>query len=275
MPVRHLLGGVLANLVIYNSITDILVCMLNMRRIDYMWKTLFNEIKYLRKQFGSLDTKVVTIFVSVAILQTISWYFTSRRFFNQTLYTYFLNNENIDLYEFLYWFISDSIILFGIPVLIIKFLFKEEIKNYGVNFKNLKYGLLTILFSIIIILPVTYIVSLSKEFSNFYPMYQGLNQNIKIFLMYESFLLLFLFAWEFIWRGFMLFGLESKFGWYSIFIQMIPFVILHNGKPALETFSSILGALFLGVLALRTRSIIYGFIIHAAIIISLDIYAIL
>ena len=167
----------------------------NIRRIDYMWKTLFNEIKYLRKQFAGLDTKVVTILVSVAILQTISWYFTSRRFFNQTLYTYFLNNENIELYEFFYWFISDTIILFGIPVLIIKFLFKEEIKNYGVNFKNLKYGLLTILFSIIIILPVTYIVSLSKEFSNFYPMYQGLNQNIKIFLMYESFLLLFLFAW--------------------------------------------------------------------------------
>ncbi len=247
----------------------------NMRRIEYMWKTLFNEIEYLRKQFAGLDAKVVTIFVSVALLQTISWYFTSRRFFNQTVYTYFLNNENIELYEFLYWFISDSIILFVIPVLIIKFLFKEKIKNYGVNLKNLKYGLLIILFSIIIILPVTYIISLSKEFSNFYPMYQGLNQNIKIFLMYESFLLLFLFAWEFIWRGFMLFGLEEKFGWYSIFIQMLPFVILHNGKPVLETFSSILGAIFLGALALRTRSIIYGFIIHTAIIISLEIYSIL
>jgi len=240
-----------------------------------MWKIIVNEIKYIQTQFKKLDRKVVIIFLSVAVLQTISWYFTSRRFFNQNIYTYFLNNPNIDLYEFLYWFFSDSIILFGIPYLIIKLIFKEDIKNYGVNFKNLKSGVLVILLSVIIILPATYIVSTTKEFTNFYPMYPGLNQNIKTFLMYESFLILFLFAWEFIWRGFMLFGLESKFGWYSIFIQMIPFVILHNGKPAIETFSAILGALFLGVLALRTRSMVYGFIIHAAIIISLDIYALL
>jgi membrane protease YdiL (CAAX protease family) len=84
-----------------------------------------------------------------------------------------------------------------------------------------------------------------------------------------------MFAWEFIWRGFTLFGLEKKFGWYAVFIQMIPFVILHNGKPFLETFGAILGGIGLGIIALRTRSVYYCIIIHLGVIYSIDILSVL
>ena len=57
-----------------------------------------------------------------------------------------------------------------------------------------------------------------------------------------------LFSWEFLWRGFMLFGLKEKFGYYSVLIQMIPFVILHNGKPAPEIISVIIGDIEQGIL---------------------------
>ncbi|MCB9250428.1 MAG: CPBP family intramembrane metalloprotease [Ignavibacteriales bacterium] len=100
---------------------------------------------------------------------------------------------------------------------------------------------------------------------------QSSKDDLLIFIIYELLLLLFLFSWEFIFRGFILFGLEKRFGLYAIFIQMIPFVILHNGKPFLETFASIFGGLFLGYLALRTRSILYGFLIHGVILIALDL----
>ena len=80
-----------------------------------------------------------------------------------------------------------------------------------------------------------------------------------------------MFAWEFIWRGFMLFGLEKKFGGYAVLMQMIPFVILHNGKPFLETFGAILGGIALGILALRTRSIYYCVLTHIGVMFSIDI----
>ena len=69
----------------------------------------------------------------------------------------------------------------------------------------------------------------------------------------------------------MLFGLEEKFGYYAVLIQMIPFVILHNGKPMAETFSAILGGIALGILAFRTRSILYGFVVHVGIMFSIDL----
>lgn len=79
-----------------------------------------------------------------------------------------------------------------------------------------------------------------------------------------------MFAWEFMWRGYMLFGLEEKFGYYSVLIQMIPFVILHNGKPFLETFGAIFGGIALGILALRTRSFYYCVVIHIGVMFSID-----
>lgn len=71
----------------------------------------------------------------------------------------------------------------------------------------------------------------------------------------------------------MLFGLEKKFGYYAVLIQMIPFVILHNGKPDIETFSSIIGGIALGILALRTRSFIYGVFVHFAIMLFIDLFS--
>ena len=73
----------------------------------------------------------------------------------------------------------------------------------------------------------------------------------------------------------MLFGLEKRFGFYSVFIQMIPFTILHFGKPFLETLGSIPGAIALGILALRTRSFYYCVIVHFSVMFVLDTISIL
>jgi len=73
----------------------------------------------------------------------------------------------------------------------------------------------------------------------------------------------------------MLFGLEKKFGYYAIFIQMIPFVILHNGKPFIETIGAIPGGIALGLLALRTRSFYYCVVVHLGVMYSIDIISVL
>jgi membrane protease YdiL (CAAX protease family) len=82
-------------------------------------------------------------------------------------------------------------------------------------------------------------------------------------------------AWEFFWRGYMLFGLKEKFGYYAVFIQMIPFVILHKGKPEIETFASIFAAFILGAQAIRANSFIYCFLLHWSVMISIDVISVL
>jgi membrane protease YdiL (CAAX protease family) len=76
---------------------------------------------------------------------------------------------------------------------------------------------------------------------------------------------LYMFAWEFLFRGYMLFGLEKSIGKSAIFVQTIPFVLLHIGKPFLETLACIPGGFVLGYVAYRTRSFLPCFIIHFGI----------
>jgi membrane protease YdiL (CAAX protease family) len=76
---------------------------------------------------------------------------------------------------------------------------------------------------------------------------------------------LYMFAWEFLFRGYMLFGLEKSIGRNAIFVQTIPFVLLHLGKPFLETLFCIPGGFVLGYVAYRTRSFLPCFVIHFGI----------
>jgi uncharacterized protein len=71
-----------------------------------------------------------------------------------------------------------------------------------------------------------------------------------------------LIANEFIFRGFLLFGLQDRFGTGSIFIQTIPFVLVHLGKPDLETLSTILTGVYFGYICYRGRSFWPAFIVH-------------
>ena len=72
-------------------------------------------------------------------------------------------------------------------------------------------------------------------------------------------------AWEFFFRAFMLFGLEPAFGELAIYVQMIPFAIAHVGKPEIETLSSIAGGILIGYIVRRCRSFWPAFVLHAAI----------
>jgi len=232
------------------------------------------EILEQWNKLKSLDRKVMIVFLAIAVLQTISWYYTSRKFFHINFYyQYFADNEYVRLYEYLFWFVGDFITLFILPILIIKLFFKEKIANYGLKLGDYKFGLIITFISIIVMLPILWFVSASPEFAAKYPHLQMAKENWTIFIIYEIGMFIYLFSWEFIWRGFTLFGLEEKFGYYAVFIQMIPFVILHNGKPELETFSAIIGGIILGIVALRTRSFIYGVFIHFAIMLSIDLFS--
>lgn len=236
---------------------------------------LKRELKSIFDALKQLDRKIVTIFLSVAILQTISWYLTSRRFFRENLFDYVSNYQNPFLIEYLYWFVGDFLTFILPSVLLIKFCFKQPLSEYGFKFGDWKSGIKLTLLFLLIMIPIIWFLSASSDFSQKYPHLSTAKDSWNIFFIYEAGMFVYMIGWEFIWRGFMLFGMEKKFGFYSVFIQMIPFVILHNGKPFLETFGAIPGGIALGILALRTRSFYYCVAVHLGVMYSIDIFSVL
>jgi membrane protease YdiL (CAAX protease family) len=232
---------------------------------------LTNDLKALWNTIQKLDRKIIIVFISVAVLQTISYYFTSRRFFRFNFFEQLQFDKNVFLYEYFYWFIGDFLTLFILPLLIIKLLLKDKLTSYGLRVGDYKVGLKYSGVFLAVMIPIVWLVSANGDFINTYPQLSDVKYSWSTFFLFEAGILLYMIAWEFIWRGFMLFGLELKFGYYAVLIQMIPFLILHNGKPAPETFGAIIAGLALGILALKTRSVLYCIITHAGVMFSIDL----
>lgn len=225
---------------------------------------LKNELGKLKVEIKTLEIKPVVLFLSVSLIVFSSMTLAAPSFY----YDHFAKDR---LGSRFYWFLVDGSIMFITPVLIIKLILKEKLSDYGLKLGDLKFGLITAGIFLAFMLPVVWIVSASEDFARTYP--QGgsvLRENFGLFILYELSILVYMLGWEFLWRGYFLFGLKEKFGYYAIFIQMIPFFILHRGKPDLELFASIFAGLILGVQALRANSFIYAWVLHWIVMLSID-----
>ena len=55
--------------------------------------------------------------------------------------------------------------------------------------------------------------------------------------------------------------------------MIIPYCMIHYGKPLPETLGAIGAGILLGTIAMRTRSIWGGVIIHVAVAVTMDVLA--
>ena len=72
----------------------------------------------------------------------------------------------------------------------------------------------------------------------------------------------YMFAWEFFFRGLLIGGLRETFGSHAIVIQAVPFTLAHFGKPELEVFASFFVGLALGWIAYYGRTFLPAFVMH-------------
>ncbi|MDI1481383.1 CPBP family intramembrane glutamic endopeptidase [Polyangium sp. y55x31] len=81
------------------------------------------------------------------------------------------------------------------------------------------------------------------------------------------------FAWEFFFRGLLVVGLARDLGGpAAIVLHLLPFTLVHVGKPALEVLLTVPGGLVFGALAFRGRSMLGPFLLHWTLGASLDLF---
>lgn len=81
-------------------------------------------------------------------------------------------------------------------------------------------------------------------------------------------------ALEFFFRGFLVHGLARSMGVLAVPVMVVPYTMLHFGKPLLEAIAAIVGGLLLGSLALKTRTVWWGALLHISVAMVMDILAI-
>ena len=189
-------------------------------------------MNYLLGEKLKFEWKIVTITIVSTLLLMVDYYHR--------------------LTQFKYW---DRVILYLIiPLAIITLVFRENPREYGFGFGDWKAGLIITGMGILIMAPIIYFLGSGDESMQAYyqPFLNGLPWTTFLDLI----------GWEFLFRGWILFGYLRKFGPESLWLQAVPFAIMHNGKPEVETLSTIFGGFAFGWVAYRTRSFLYPFLIH-------------
>lgn len=194
-----------------------------------------------------------------------------------------------------YSFINTGLCLW-MPLVVLLVILRAEPAEYGLSPGNARLGLpLCLIFWVLMIVPLI-IVSYRPEFRSQYlnyrlmqnlvgvgPVYNGLHVSAKSLVYYEMGMGFYMFCWEFFFRGYLLFGLRKLIqnDVWAIVLQTIPFVLLHwsmspgAGKPAPEIASAIPGGIVLGILAIRTKSCVYGFLTHWLVSATFDLLLLL
>jgi membrane protease YdiL (CAAX protease family) len=159
-----------------------------------------------------------------------------------------------------------SLIYFAVlPILTIIILRRNPL-DFGLRLGNFKVWGFYVIVTLIVALPILYIASRSSNLAHYYtvPQFEVVKYSLET--------IVYLLAWEFIFRGFLLFGLKDRLKESSILVQMIPFVLVHFGKPEVETISTILTGIYFGYVAYRGNSYWPAFIIHLFINIAFLIF---
>jgi len=165
--------------------------------------------------------------------------------------------------------------LLWVPMLTVFFILREQADGYGFRPAADRGVWIWVLALVLLALAGESIVARWPRYQGYYPMYRqfGLGSpnatDIRLLLYFELTYGMYLFCWEFFFRGYMLFGMARTLGWAAIIVQAIPFGVMHYGKP--EFLFSFIGGIVLGILAYRSRSFLPAFVLHWAASVGLDL----
>jgi membrane protease YdiL (CAAX protease family) len=169
------------------------------------------------------------------------------------------------------WWFGSALILFGLVPLAALALLREPLREHGLGLGRWRLGLAAAGALAALMVPVALLASRLPAFAARYPLAQAAAGSWGLFLVYEAAYALYFVAWELTFRGFLLFGLYRRMGVGAVYVLAVPFALVHLGKPEAEAFGSILAAVALGYLALRTRSFWWGALLHALVAWTMDL----
>jgi len=227
--------------------------------------------------FNRKDIDTYIILLSAPLLLTLYWYYGSAGQFGK-YFPGLLKNSLFDLYSHQLQFFVFFLLMMAIPVLFIKFRLKKPLGEFGFSLGDKKFGLTFVLLAVpFIITPLIFIAAKMPDIQSEYPLAKILHSRHDLIIWYEAIYVVFYYiAWEFYFRGFLLFGLKDKFGsMNAILIQTISSCLIHIGKPDGETIGAIVVGIIFGMIALRTRSFWYVFILHASLGVLTDLFVLL
>lgn len=165
------------------------------------------------------------------------------------------------------WVAVHAVNDFLAPLLIVILLFTASPSEFGFQWGDWQkgwrwgLGLFGLFFIGLLVLPMTpfYAEIRAQYRGTWLPPVGGVRDIIWL----EMMTLIYMFCWEYFFRGFLLFGMKRGFGAAaSVLLQAVLFGLAHFGKSNEEMGGSFVTGIVLGIVGLRCQSFLPGFIAH-------------
>lgn len=249
------------------------------------WRELDAEATAARVQAGQdgrWDPRPAVMFATVAASLALQQYFGGREVYLGYFKPWLVEldaagsswvdvRKYSELYGYGWWAFTRVVGYTVFPLAVWKICFRHDsLLDLGLRTKGLRahawiYGL-----CLAVVVPLVFVVSFTPEFAGYYPFYKKASRSWVELIAWEVMYLAQFFGLEVFFRGFMLTTLRRSVGSAAIFAMCVPYVMIHFGKPYVETAGAFVAGVALGTVAMRTRSIYSGFLVHATIALLMD-----
>jgi membrane protease YdiL (CAAX protease family) len=175
---------------------------------------------------------------------------------------------------YLAWWAFATIAIFVVPAVLYARHSRQSLRSYGLRLGAFAGEMRIFAVLLPLIAVGAWFASAQPRFQQVYPFFKGwplgdgsLGEMLAWWVLYASTFV----ALEFFFRGFLVTAGFELIGWWAIPAMAAPYCLLHLDKPLPEMVTSLFGGLILGVVALRTRSILAGVLSHVTLAIGTDL----
>ena len=160
-----------------------------------------------------------------------------------------------------------------LPIVVWPFLFRgDRRRDCGLRLAGLGQHLWIYALALVVMIPLLLLVRRQPDFGAYYPFYKSAGRSWADFLAWEGVYVAQFFALEAFFRGWWLHATRGL-GSASILAMVVPYTMIHFGKPWLEVSGAIVAGVVLGSISAGTRSIWAGFLVHATVAVLMDVLA--
>lgn len=243
------------------------------------WRRLDREAhEYRQQREGAFDPRPAFALLLVAVILTLQEYYGGRSFFGEVWRPLLAELEHDhgwnwiqlkrydELYGYAWWSGARVLGYVVIPLPLWKLVFrKDSLLDMGFRVRGFLrhawiYGV-----CLLFVVPAMFLVASQPDFGSYYPFYKLSSRSWFDFLAWELMYFAQFFALESFFRGWLVGALRKSLGSSAIFAMALPYCMIHYGKPYLEANGAIVAGVVLGSLAMRTRSIYAGFLVHVTV----------
>jgi membrane protease YdiL (CAAX protease family) len=255
------------------------------------WAAIDRETHRAPAEAGTYSRTALYVLVTVAVSLTLQEYFGDRSHFERAFPVHGKISPYRELYSFAWWSAWRVFGYVGIPLLVLggaaavrRFRrggttrtdddgWSGNIGDCHVSLRHFFSHLWIYAALFLAVLPAVLYASTTASFRETYPFYRLANRSAFDLWTWEALYAAQFIALEFFFRGFILHGLRRALGSNAVFVMIVPYCMIHYGKPLPETLGAIGAGLILGTLAMRTRSIWGGVLIHIGVATTMDVLA--